>query len=208
MEGPSMSKLRAAIFGALLALVPTHSFAQEKVSLAVDWILNGTHAGYFIAQEKGFYKEKGLDVSISRGFGSGDTIKRVATGSVDFGIADTGAVIAARSNDDIPVRIVAMVYDKATLGLIYLKQSGITKPKDLEGRTIARSASRERATASGCLSTCRTFWCMSCCRACASSTVWNNCGSRRRAKPSVRADGAEHAYSRDRSGIAHPELGS
>ena len=141
MEGPSMSKLRAAIFGALLALVPTHSFAQEKVSLAVDWILNGTHAGYFIAQEKGFYKEKGLDVSISRGFGSGDTIKRVATGSVDFGIADTGAVIAARSNDDIPVRIVAMVYDKATLGLIYLKQSGISKPKDLEGRVIARSAS-------------------------------------------------------------------
>jgi NitT/TauT family transport system substrate-binding protein len=141
MEGPSMSELRAAIFGALLVLVPTHSFAQEKVSLAVDWILNGTHAGYFIAQEKGFYKEKGIDVSISRGFGSGDTIKRVATGSVDFGIADTGAVVAARSNDDIPVRIVAMVYDKATLGLIYLKQSGITKPKDLEGRTIARSAS-------------------------------------------------------------------
>ena len=136
-----MSKLRAAIFGAFFALVPTHSFAQEKVSLAVDWILNGTHAGYFIAQEKGFYKEKGLDVSISRGFGSGDTIKRVATGSVDFGIADTGAVVAARSNDDIPIRIVAMVYDKATLGLIYLKQSGITKPKDLEGRTIARSAS-------------------------------------------------------------------
>ena len=87
-----MSKLRAAIFGALLVLVPTHSYAQETVSLAVDWILNGTHAGYFIAQEKGFYKEKGLDVSISRGFGSGDTIKRVATGSVDFGIADTGAV--------------------------------------------------------------------------------------------------------------------
>jgi NitT/TauT family transport system substrate-binding protein len=136
-----MSKLRASILGALLALIPTHSFAQEKVSLAVDWILNGTHAGYFIAKEKGYYKEKGLDVSIARGFGSGDTIKRVATGSVDFGVADTGAVIAARANDDIPVRIVAMVYDKATLGLIYLKQSGISKPKDLEGRTIARSAS-------------------------------------------------------------------
>jgi NitT/TauT family transport system substrate-binding protein len=141
MEGPGTFKLKTALFGALLALLPTHCFAQEKVSLAVDWILNGTHAGYFIAQEKGFYKEKGLDVSIARGFGSGDTIKRVATGSVDFGVADTGAVIAARANDDIPVRIVAMVYDKATLGLIYLKQSGITKPKDLEGRTIARSAS-------------------------------------------------------------------
>jgi NitT/TauT family transport system substrate-binding protein len=136
-----MSTLKVLAFAALFALTPARSFAQEKVSLAVDWILNGTHAGYFVAQEKGFYKEKGLDVTISRGFGSGDTIKRVAIGSVDFGIADTGAVIAARANDDIPVRIVAMVYDRATLGLIYLKSSGISKPKDLEGRTLGRSAS-------------------------------------------------------------------
>src|SRR5580704_2610884 len=136
-----MPKLRGLVFGAVLALIPAQSFAQEKVSLAVDWILNGTHAGYFIAKEKGFYKDKGLDVSISRGFGSGDTIKRVASGSVDFGVADTGAIIAARANDDIPVRIVAMVYDKATLGLIYLKSSGISKPQDLVGKTVARSAS-------------------------------------------------------------------
>lgn len=136
-----MFKLNAFLLGAVLAFNPVQSFAQDKVSLAVDWVLNGTHAGYFIAQDKGYYKDKDLDVSISRGFGSGDTVKRVATGSVDFGIADTGAVIAARANDDIPVRIVAMVYDKATLGLIYLTSSGITKPQDLEGRTIARSAS-------------------------------------------------------------------
>jgi NitT/TauT family transport system substrate-binding protein len=136
-----MSKLRALAFGAVLGLIPAQSFAQDKVSLAVDWILNGTHAGYFIAKEKGYYSEKGLDVSISRGFGSGDTIKRVASGSADFGVADTGAIIAARANEDIPVRIVAMVYDKATLGLIYLKSSGITKPQDIIGKTIARSAS-------------------------------------------------------------------
>jgi NitT/TauT family transport system substrate-binding protein len=136
-----MLKLRTLLAGAVVALIPVQAFAQDKVSLAVDWLLNGTHAGYFIAQEKGYYKDKGLDVSIARGFGSGDTIKRVATGSVDFGVADTGAIIAARANDDIPVRIVAMIYDKATLGLIYLKSSGITKPRDLEGKTIARSAS-------------------------------------------------------------------
>jgi NitT/TauT family transport system substrate-binding protein len=136
-----MPKLKASIFGLVVALLPSHAFAQDKVSLAVDWILNGTHAGYFIAKDKGYYKEKGLDVTISRGFGSGDTIKRVATGSVDFGIADTGAVIAARATDDIPVRIVAMVYDKATLGLISLKSSGISKPQDLEGKIVARSAS-------------------------------------------------------------------
>jgi NitT/TauT family transport system substrate-binding protein len=114
---------------------------QEAVSLSLDWVVNGTHAGYFIARDKGFYKEAGLDVTISRGFGSGDTVKRVASGSAQIGVADTGAIIASRANDDIPVRIVAMMYDRATLGLIYLAESGIKVPKDIEGRAIGRTAS-------------------------------------------------------------------
>jgi NitT/TauT family transport system substrate-binding protein len=115
--------------------------AQEAVSLALDWVINGTHAGFFIAQDKGFYREAGLDVTISRGFGSGDTIKRVASRSAQFGVADTGAIIASIANDDVPVRIAAMVYDHSTLGIIYLAESGIKVPKDLEGRTIGRTAS-------------------------------------------------------------------
>ena len=115
--------------------------AQEPVSFALDWVVNGTHAGYFVAREKGFYKEAGLEVTLSRGFGSGDTVKRIASRSAVMGLADTGAIIASRANDDIPVRIVAMIYDRATLGLIYLAESGIKAPKDLEGRAIGRSAS-------------------------------------------------------------------
>lgn len=115
--------------------------AEEPVSLALDWVVNGTHAGYFIARDKGYYRDAGLDVTISRGFGSGDTIKRVASRSAQFGVADTGAIIASRANDDIPVRIVAMIYDRATLGLIYLAESGIKLPKDIEGRALGRSAS-------------------------------------------------------------------
>jgi len=125
----------------MMLLSGSNVFAEDKVALSLDWIVNGTHAGYFVAREKGFYKNAGLDVTISRGFGSGDTVKRVANGSATFGIADTGAVIAARANDDVPVRIVAMIYDRSSLGLIYLKQSGITSPKDLEGRKLGRSAS-------------------------------------------------------------------
>jgi len=124
-----------AVFAALPAS------AEESVSLALDWVVNGTHCGYYVAREKGFYKEAGLDVAISRGFGSGDTIKRVGSRSANFGVADTGAIVAARANDDVPVRIVAMIFDRATLGVIYLTESGIRKPKDLEGRAIGRTAS-------------------------------------------------------------------
>ena len=136
-----MKEAGRRILSVVLAMAPLPATAADSVSFALDWVVNGTHSGYFAAREKGFYRDAGLDVTIARGFGSGDTIKRVAAGSSLIGLADTGAIIAARANDDIPVRIVAMIYDRATLGLIYLAQSGIKVPKDLEGRVIGRSAS-------------------------------------------------------------------
>lgn len=114
--------------------------AADNVTLALDWIVNGTHAGYFVALDKGWYKEQGLNVTISRGFGSGDTVKRVGTKNVTFGVNDTGALIAGRSREQIPIKAVYMAYGQAALGLLYLEQSGIRTPKDLEGRKIARSA--------------------------------------------------------------------
>jgi NitT/TauT family transport system substrate-binding protein len=136
-----MHALRLFMAGIAAGLFSLAASAQEPVTLALDWVVNGTHAGYFIARDKGYYKDAGLDVTISRGFGSGDTVKRVASKSALIGVADTGAIIASRANDDIPVRIVAMMYDRATLGLIYLAESGIKAPRDIEGRAIGRSAS-------------------------------------------------------------------
>lgn len=132
----------AAIAGGVLTAIAWSSVrADDEVAVTLDWIINGTHAGYFVAKDKGYYKDAGLDVTLSRGFGSGDTVKRVGSGVATLGVADTGAIIAARANEDIPVRIVAMVYQRATLGFIYLTESGIKVPKDLEGRKIGRSAS-------------------------------------------------------------------
>jgi len=58
-----------------------------------------------------------------------------------FGVADSSAVIAGRARENIPVRIVSMVYQKAPLGIIYLKSSNISKPQDIMGKKIARTAS-------------------------------------------------------------------
>lgn len=131
---------------AVTSIAMTTSFlaaaaAADDVSFALDWVVGGVHAGFFVAQDKGYYGAAGLNVTIARGFGSGDTIKRVAAGTATFGLADTSAIIAAMANDNVPVQIVAMIYDHSTVGLIYLKESGIKEPQDLEGRTIGRSAS-------------------------------------------------------------------
>jgi NitT/TauT family transport system substrate-binding protein len=115
--------------------------ATDQVTLALDWVVGGTHTPYFVAVDKGFYASQNLAVTVSRGYGSGDTIKRVASGRAAFGIADMGALVAARANDGVPVKAVLGVYGKAALGILYIRESGIKGPKDLEGRTLARSAS-------------------------------------------------------------------
>jgi NitT/TauT family transport system substrate-binding protein len=114
--------------------------AGDEVTLALDWIVNGTHAGYFVAQDKGYYTGNNLAVTIVRGYGSGDTIKRLASGRATFAVADMGALAGARANEDVPVKAIATIYGKAALGMLYLKESGIKGPKDLEGRTLGRSA--------------------------------------------------------------------
>jgi NitT/TauT family transport system substrate-binding protein len=129
------------VVAALLLAASVPSEAADPVTLAVDWVIGGTHTPYFVAVDKGFYAASNLAVTISRGFGSGDTIKRVASGRATFGIADMGALVAARANDGVPVKAVLGVYGKAALGILYLRESGIKGPKDLEGRTLARSAS-------------------------------------------------------------------
>ncbi|MBI2881770.1 MAG: ABC transporter substrate-binding protein, partial [Candidatus Tectomicrobia bacterium] len=107
----------------------------EKVTIALDWIPYGKHAPFFVALEKGYFKDAGLDATIIRGNGSGDTIKIVNAEKVEYGLADMGAMVIARGKGG-HVKMISMVEHK-NLHVIYaLKESGIRTPKDLEGKTI------------------------------------------------------------------------
>jgi NitT/TauT family transport system substrate-binding protein len=100
----------------------------------------GRHAYYFVAIDKGYYKEANLDVNVLRGQGSAEAVKQVAAGNVVFGFADAASTVLARGNDNVPARVVAIVYAKPPHAIYALKSSGIRKPKDLEGRQIANPA--------------------------------------------------------------------
>lgn len=136
----------ALALAASLSLCAGAAAAQEKVTFALDWIINGGHAGYFMAVTNGYFKQEGLDVTVVRGQGSGDTVKRVASGGADFGLADAGTVIASIGNSDVPLKIIAVVYGNASLGIMYTVESGIKSPKDLEGRKIALTANSASTT--------------------------------------------------------------
>jgi NitT/TauT family transport system substrate-binding protein len=112
------------------------SLAVDKVTLNLNWFYVGDHSPYFVALDKGWYKEEGLEPTILTGKGSGDVVKRVDVGAADIGIVDTGVLIIARAQG-AKVKVVSMLFDKSPNCMWMWKDSGINNPKDLVGKKIA-----------------------------------------------------------------------
>lgn len=125
---------------AVLTILSSAAHAESDVSLITDFGFNGRHSYFYVALDKGFYKQEGMNVTILRGQGSGDAIKKVAAGAAMFGFADTGSLVLARGNDGVPVKLVSIVYVQPPQALFVLASSDIKTPKDLEGHTIAEPA--------------------------------------------------------------------
>jgi len=121
---------------ALTLLFGSPALAQDKVRFQTDWIPSGEHAMYYGAWSKGIYAKHGIDITITRGYGSGDTVTKVASGAADFGVADIAAVMTARARTNVPVKTIAVLYNESPHSLFVLKSSGITSFKGLEGKKI------------------------------------------------------------------------
>ena len=110
--------------------------ALRKVDMRLDWLYQGPNAGFMVAQRKGFYKEAGLDVDVGTGKGSGSTAQLVATKATQFGFADGFSASFAIAKG-AGIKMVAAVYRRNPAAIVVLADSGIEKPKDLEGKTLA-----------------------------------------------------------------------
>src|ERR1041385_2876431 len=82
---------------AAVSCLATAAAAQtpEKFTFALNWFAVGDHAAYWVALEKGYYKTKGLDVTLENSKGSGDSIAKVDTGRADAGPADAAGGVAS-----------------------------------------------------------------------------------------------------------------
>ena len=116
------------------------AWGQEKVTLRLDFIPNGYHGPFYVALDKGYYREEGLDVQIGRGFGSVDTIKRVDAGADTFGFADFYTAVKGIA-EGVKVRAIGAGLGDSVSCIVALRKSGIRTIKDLEGRSLAASAS-------------------------------------------------------------------
>ena len=127
----------------VLVAVPTSGPAQPKPlrpwTLILDFVPTGEYVPHYTALEKGWYRDEGLDVKIVRGQGSADTVKRIAAGQGEVGIADISTVIAARANTDAKVKAIALWYRRPPHGIFVRADSPIKSPKELEGKKLAIS---------------------------------------------------------------------
>lgn len=96
----------------------------------------GRDAFAYVAEEKGYFKEAGLDVDIKPGSGTVDVMKLLAGGRADFGAGDFTTALITIAEQKLPVTAVGMVHQKSLAAVVALDGGGIATPKDLEGKTI------------------------------------------------------------------------
>lgn len=105
----------------------------EKVTLMLDFTPNTNHSGIYLAKEKGWYRDAGIEVDIVEPGGAG-VEQAVATGGADFGISFQEYVIPARA-EGLPIVSVAAIIQHNTSSLLSLPEDNIKRPRDLQGKT-------------------------------------------------------------------------
>jgi len=111
----------------------------EKVSIMLDWYPNAVHSFLYVAEEKGYFKDEGIDLDIKFPASPTDPINLVAAGKVTMGITYQPDVIIAKSEQNIGIKSVGVLVRSPLNHVAFLKESGIESPKDLEGKTVGYS---------------------------------------------------------------------
>lgn len=117
----------------------TSSTEKEKqtITFVLDWTPNTNHTGLYVAQEKGYFEEAGLDVEIVQPPEDGAE-SLVASGKAQFGVSFQDSLAPAFSGDvSLPITAVATLIQHNTSGIVSRKGEGIDTPKGLEGKKYA-----------------------------------------------------------------------
>ncbi len=107
----------------------------DEVTLALKWLPQAQFAGYYVAKEKGFYEEEGLDVTIVPAGSGEEPEDLVASGSAEFGVTWLGILLDAR-DQGVPLVDIAQIFQSSGFRYIAWADLGIESPADLRGRTI------------------------------------------------------------------------
>ena len=141
-----MKRFRSSLaFAALLtACVDVMTPAQAQttpVTFSLDFRALGRHAAWYVALDKGYYKNAGLDVTIIPSQGTAQSIQSVESRAAQFAFSDVAGLVAAHANSGATAKMVAVIYQKAPYAIFSLRSgANVSKPEQLENLEIASGA--------------------------------------------------------------------
>jgi NitT/TauT family transport system substrate-binding protein len=145
------SRISRRIFGlglggaAFAASMPSIVRAQSltRLKMVLNWRYQGPQGWFFLAEDRGYFREAGLEVVMDQGNGSGAAVGAVASGSYDLGFGDINALIQlvakGPAGGNTPLAISAL-YNRPPFTIAVKADGPIKTPKDLEGRTLGGPA--------------------------------------------------------------------
>ena len=133
----------SAALGAVAVLIlgfSSSSFAVDKLKIKLSWTPTAYQSPIHLANEKGWFRDQGLDVEVEDGRGSIVTIGVVGAGSADLGSASVSALAIARDKRELQAKAIMTIMRQSDIAVSVTKESGIKTIKDLEGRKVLYSA--------------------------------------------------------------------
>lgn len=128
-------KLASLLLATAVSLTAMQAAAADKVTLQLKWVTQAQFAGYYVAKDKGFYEEEGLDVEIKPGGPDIAPPQVLAGGGADVIVDWMPSALATREKG-VPLVNIAQPFKSSGMMLTCLKETGITKPEDFKGKTL------------------------------------------------------------------------
>jgi NitT/TauT family transport system substrate-binding protein len=127
--------LRTLVAAAALCAA-SQAFAQEKVTYNMSWLPQGSSIGVIVAQDRGWYKEAGLDVNIVRGYGGNRTANELDQGQFEFGYVDPISLVLNRSNGG-KIKMVGVINSRWPAAICWISDRMQAKTlDDLKGKQL------------------------------------------------------------------------
>lgn len=132
MKSINSKQCLIALIFIFFSFINLHADHLKKISLQLMWLDQFEFAGFYIAKEKGFYKEVGLDVTLKKFTSTTNVLETVLNGKADFGTSSTSLLVANSLGKD--VLLLGSVFQTSPLILLALKESGIKTLSDIKGK--------------------------------------------------------------------------
>lgn len=108
----------------------------QDFDIVLDWYPNAVHSFIYVAMEKGYYEEEGLNVNVQFPSNTNDAISLTAAGQADAGLYYQTNTVSTAANQNIPIKVIGTVVQHPLNIVMSMGESGINGAKDLKGKTV------------------------------------------------------------------------